>query len=193
MKANKRITTNIPTGSPLKQEYVWIPTLLSHSPFLTFSTLLSKPPLLKTCHLLSLLSLFSVFLKTPQTSLPSFVFSFSLGAKPPETSRLLPHALVFLLQSLLFGYLQKTPFLFPTSPLFQKPLKLPLLSIRTTPLSSHSALEISPSTLEPPNTFSSPISRGGQLPSHYFIIPCPLRIYMDSRWVAHLKNGPNRT
>ena len=51
------------------------------------------------------------------------------------------------------------------------PYKLLLLSIRTTPFSSHSALEKSPLALEPPNTFSFPISQGRQLPSHYFITP----------------------
>ena len=160
MEASKGNTTNIPTGSPLKQEHVQIPALLSRSPLLAFSALLSKPPLFSDLCFFPFLvfPILSVFLKTPQTSLLNSIFSFSLGAKPPKTSRLIPYALVFLLQSLLFGSLQKTPFLFPTSPLFQKPLKLPLLSISTTPFSSHSTLEISPSTLKPPNTFSSPIS-----------------------------------
>ena len=75
MEASKGNTTNIPTGATLKQEHVQIPALLSRSPLLAFSVFLSKPPLLKTSHLLPF-PVLSVFLKTPQTSLPSFVFFF---------------------------------------------------------------------------------------------------------------------
>ena len=139
MEASKENTTNIPAGSHFKQEHIRIPTLLSRSPLLAFSALLSKPPLFSDL----------------------CFFSFLI---------------------------------FPVLSIFQKPLKLLILSIRTTPFSSHSALEKSPSALEPPNTFISPISQGGQLPSHYFITPCPPRLHMDSRWVAiNPKNGPNRT
>ena len=197
MEASKGNTTNILAGSLLKQEHVQIPALLSRSPLLAFLAILSKPPIFSDLYFF-FFSCFShslCFLQNPLNfSSQLCFFSFSLGAKPSKTSKLLPHAFRFCSTKSPLGSLQKTPFIFLTSPFFQKPLKLLILSIRTTPFSSHSTLEKSPSALEPPNTFISPISRGGQLPSHYFITPCPPRIHMDSRWVAiNSKNGPNRT
>ena len=197
MEASKGNTTNIPAGSPLKQEQVRIPALLSRSPLLAFSAILSKPLIFSDLYFFffSCFSRSLCFLQNPSNfSSQLCFFSFSLGAKPLKTSKLFPHAFRFCSTESPLVSLQKTPFVFLTSPLFQKPLKLLILSIHTTPFSSHSALEKSPSALEPPNTFISPISQGGQLPSHYFITLCPPRLHMDSRWVAiNPKNGPNRT
>ena len=122
MEASKGNTTNILAGSPLKQEHVRIPVLLSRSPLLAFSAILSK-----TSHVLRSLFFFflafpvlSVFLKTPQTSLPNSIFSFSLGAKPSETSRLLPHASVFFFYKVSFRTSPKNPFSLPNVPSFPK-------------------------------------------------------------------------
>ena len=78
METSKGNTTNIPAGSPLKQEHVHMLALLSRSPLLAFSALLSKPPLFSDLCFFSFLifPVLSIFLKTPQTSLPISVFFF---------------------------------------------------------------------------------------------------------------------
>ena len=222
MEASKGITTNIPECSPLKQEYVWIPTLLSCFPLLAFLTLLSKPLLLKTSHLLSLFFLFSVFflftnpfffkttpsfshtsvfflffhflvlsvfLKTSQTSLSSFFFfllSF-LSLQVPNPQRPLefsPTLSVLILPNLSTQISQKLPlFSLPNVSSFLPSFKLPSSASVPPHFLSSSALEFPTFSLETPTHLVPIFPRWAATP-YNFIIHCPPRIHMDSRWVA---------
>ena len=122
MEANKRITTNIPAGSPLKQEYVWIPTLLSRSLFLAFSTLLSKPPLFSDLCFFSFLifPVLSIFLKTPQTSLSNSIFFFRSKYQTLRDLSTASPRFSFSSTESPLGSLQKNPFSLPNFPSFPK-------------------------------------------------------------------------
>ena len=181
MEASKGITTNIPVCSPLKQEYVWIPTLLSHSLLLVFSTLLSRPSLLKNlsssfsplfvlCFFslhesLLLQSYFPLFSNLSFFFLFTF-FSFFLGAKPLETPRIFPHAFSSPPIESLYPWFLKNPFF----------LSLPSVSFFFLLFSSshqhpHHPIfflvqlwKSSPSA-QNPNSFSSPLPEVGNCPS----------------------------
>ena len=119
MEASKRITTNIPTGSPLKQEHIHIPALFSRSPLLAFSIFLSKPPLLKPSHLLPF-PVISVFLKTPQTSLSNSIFFFRSKYQTLRDLSTASPRFSFSSTESPLGSLQKTHFFLPNVPFFPK-------------------------------------------------------------------------
>ena len=119
METSKGNTTNIPAGSPLKQEHVHMLALLSRSPLLAFSIFLSKPPLLKTSHLLPF-PVISVFLKTPQTSLSNSIFFFRSKYQTLRDLSTASPRFSFSSTESPLGSLQKTHFFLPNVPFFPK-------------------------------------------------------------------------
>ena len=122
MEASKENTTNIPAGSHFKQEHIRIPTLLSRSPLLAFSALLSKPPLFSDLCFFSFLifPVLSIFLKTPQTSLSNSIFFFRSKYQTLRDLSTASPRFSFSSTESPLGSLQKTHFFLPNVRSFPK-------------------------------------------------------------------------